>query len=159
MHRIAFAGLVIIAVAAGGATLTADTFTLGRLTISQPWARATPPGAKAGAAYLIIKNESGQDDRLTAVVTPAAKKAELHTHVMDGNVMKMRPVKDVDVKAGGTTQFAPGGFHVMLLGLNEPLKEGKRFPLTLTFEKAGSVTVEVEVQATGAMGEGQHRKH
>ena len=162
MKRIAFAGVVLIALLAGGPAGAADDYTAGGLTIEQPWARATPAKAKIGVVYLTIRNGGGQDDRLTAATTPASNKAELHTHVMEGNVMKMRPVKGIDVKGGGTIALAPGGYHLMLMGLEKPLREGGRFPLTLSFEKAGSVTVEVEVKAMGAMGamgDGHGMKH
>ena len=159
MQRIVFAGVVLIALLAGGVAGAADAYTAGGLTIEQPWARATPVKAKTGVVYLTIRNDGGQDDRLTAATTPASNKAELHTHVMEGNVMKMRPVKGIDIKGGGTIALAPGGYHLMLMGLEKPLREGSRFPLTLAFEKAGSVTVEVEVKAMGAMGDGHGMKH
>ncbi|HEX3497692.1 MAG TPA: copper chaperone PCu(A)C, partial [Stellaceae bacterium] len=93
------------------------------------------------------------DDRLVAVATPAAAKAELHVTSMDGGVMKMRPIAAVDVKAGAQTEFKPGGMHIMLVGLTAPLKVGQSFPLALTFEKAGKIETIVTVEKPGAMGD------
>ena len=101
-----------------------------------------------------MRNDGDTPDKLLAVRTPAAGKAELHTMAMDGNVMKMRPVLDLPVAAHGTAQLKPGGMHVMLMELRAPLKQGDKFPLTLKFEKAGDVSVEVSVEGVGAMGPG-----
>lgn len=131
----------------------------GPLTIVQPWARATAPSAKAGAAFMTIHNNGGTPDRLIGASTEVAEKAELHTHIKEGDVMRMRPVKAIDIPAGGTTELRPGGFHIMLIGLKHPLQEGEHFPLTLTFAGAGSIAVEVEVTKGGAMGHGPMGKH
>src|SRR3546814_7663300 len=77
--------------------------------------------------------------------SPVAEHVEIHEHVMDGNAMRMRPVDGVPLPAGGMAELQPGGYHVMLIGLKHPLKQGEHFPLTLTFEKAGTVTIEVPV--------------
>jgi copper(I)-binding protein len=120
--------------------------------ISNAWARATPPDAEAGAAYLTI--QSPTPDRLVAVSTPAAKKAELHTMSMQGMVMKMRPLAGLDIPAGQPVTLKPGGEHIMLMGLEHPLREGQSFPLTLDFAKAGPRTVTVIVENAGATGPG-----
>jgi copper(I)-binding protein len=117
--------------------------------VTQAWARATPGKAENGAAYLTL--QSAAADRLTSVSTSVAKKAELHTSSMEGNVMKMRPLAGVDLPAGQPVTLKPGGTHIMLLGLSEPLQAGKSFPLTLHFEKAGDRNVTVAVAAAGAM--------
>jgi copper(I)-binding protein len=122
------------------------------VTVETPWARATPPGAPTGAVYLTIHNGGPSDDRLIAVSTPAAKKADLHTHVMDGNIMKMRAVPDLRIPAGKDVRLAPGGYHVMLTDLNHPLKRGGTLRLTLTFEKAGKIAVTAPILAAGALG-------
>lgn len=122
------------------------------VTVEKPWARATPPAAQTGAIYVTLHNAGHGDDRLLAASTPAAKKAELHTHIMDGNIMKMRQVDAIPVPAGKDVRLAPGGYHIMLMGLNGPLKQGSKVQLTLTFEKAGKVTVTAPVMAAGAMG-------
>ncbi|HEX3417160.1 MAG TPA: copper chaperone PCu(A)C, partial [Stellaceae bacterium] len=91
-------------------------------------------------------------DRLVSASTPVAKKAELHTMSMQGMVMKMRPISGVDIPAGQAVSLKPGGEHIMLMGLNQPLREGQSFPLNLDFEKAGQRTVTVTVEKAGAKG-------
>ena len=139
--------LVLIA----GAAAAHDT-KLGDLTITQPWARATPGAAKTGAVYLTIENGGQQDDRLVAASTPAATKTELHTHVMDNGVAKMRQVESIDLTAHATAELKPGGLHIMLIDLTKPLREHDNFPLTLIFEHAGSIEVEIHVEKAGATG-------
>ena len=95
---------------------------------------------------------AGAADRLVAASGDVAERIELHTHTMDGNIMKMRRVDAVEVPANGSVALQPGGFHIMLIGLKKPLQEGGSFPLTLTFEKAGTVDVEVAVEGVGSMG-------
>lgn len=112
------------------------------------WARATPGGTTVGAAYAEIGAKSA--DKLVGVASAVAEKAELHTHIDDAGVMKMRRLEGLDLPAGETHTLAPGGDHIMLFGLKEPLKTGAKVPLTLTFEKAGKVDVEAEVVAIGA---------
>ena len=129
----------------------AGEFGVGDLVVEQPWARATPGMGKTGAAYLTLSNHGADADRLLTVATPVAKKAELHGHMMEGAVMKMRPVTAIEVAPGTPTVLQPGGLHVMLMGLTAPLKKGDRFPLTLTFERAGSVEILVDVAGVGAM--------
>lgn len=131
----------------------------GGIAVSQPWARATAPGAPAGAAYLTVTNSGSQPDRLVAASTPVATMAELHTHIHDNGVMRMRPVDAIDVPAGGTVALKPGGLHVMLMGLTRPLAQGSTFDVTLTFEKAGKVTVPVAVQSAGAAAPMGHTAH
>ena len=129
----------------------AEDFKLGSLEIEQPWARASAGPARNGAAFLVIHN-SGAADRLVAAAGDVAKRVELHTHKMEGDVMKMRQVEAVEVPAKGMATLQPGGYHVMMIGLVEPLTEGGSFPLTLTFEKAGEITVDVQIEAVGSMG-------
>jgi hypothetical protein len=127
-----------------GSGLTAE-YTAGDLVIKQIWARPTPPVAAVGAAYFTLDNSQGQDERLLSAEADVAATAELHAHSMEGNMMKMHKVDAVEVPAGQTVAFAPGGLHVMLIGLKAPLVEGNTFPLTLHFEHAGAVTVEVVI--------------
>ncbi|NWD09178.1 copper chaperone PCu(A)C [Pseudomonas gingeri] len=126
----------------------AHEFSVGQLQINHPWSQELPPNAPTVAAYFIIHNQGPTADRLTGVDSPIAEKAELHEHVMQGDLMKMQQVPGVDVPAKGEVRFAPMAYHVMLLDLKDrsPLRDGKHFPLTLHFEKAGDVTVEVSVQ-------------
>jgi hypothetical protein len=125
--------------------------TVGAITIGHPWARAAGANAN-GAAYMTLRNAGGQADRLVSASTPVARTVELHTHIRDGEVMRMRPVADIPVPAGQTVRLRPGGLHVMLIGLTEPLRQGTTVPLTLRFERAGEATVQLEIQAAGARG-------
>ncbi|CAO3431109.1 copper chaperone PCu(A)C [Azospirillum doebereinerae] len=148
MTMLARFGAALLALAALAGPALAD----GPVTVTAAWARAGAPAAKAGAAFLTVTNTGAESDRLVAAQTPVADKAELHTHLMDNGVMKMRAVDSIDVAPGAPVTLKPGGLHVMLMGLKQPLTEGSRFPVTLTFDKAGAVTVEVTVQGAAAMG-------
>jgi hypothetical protein len=99
---------------------------------------------------MTIKDVGSTDDRLVAVATPVADQAQLHIEMNDNGIMKMRPLSAIDVRANSTVALAPGGMHVMLIGLKQPLKEGQSFPMTLTFEKAGKLQVTVATQKAGA---------
>jgi periplasmic copper chaperone A len=145
-RTLAFIGCLLIA-----GTAIAQT---GSVEVKDAWARATPGKAENGAAYLTIVSQGA--DSLVSVSSPVAKKAGLHTMTMEGSVMKMRPLAGVDVPANQPVALKPGGTHIMLEGLNEPLQAGKSFPLTLTFEKAGEKQVEVAVEKAGATGPGGH---
>ncbi|HLN23034.1 MAG TPA: copper chaperone PCu(A)C [Patescibacteria group bacterium] len=129
----------------------AHDYKAGDVVIGHPWTRATTGSGQNGAAYLTLVNNGKEADRLIKASTPAAQKAELHTHLVEDGVMKMRPVEGIDIEPGAPLELKPGGLHVMLLGLKEPLKDGGKIPLTLTFQKAGDVTVEVQVESAGAM--------
>lgn len=121
-----------------------------QLEVNNAWAAATPGKAENGAAYVTIQSPTA--DRLVSASSPVAKKAELHTMSMQGMVMKMRPIAGLDIPAGQPVTLKPGGEHIMLIGLNQPLQEGRSFPLTLDFEKAGPRTVTVAVEKAGARG-------
>ena len=126
----------------------------------QGWARATATKARNGAAYITIKNSSGSRDRLLSEKSLAAKSAALHNHVMDNGVVKMRPAGSIEIPAYGTVIMKPGGLHVMLMGLKSPLVKGGSLPLTLTFEKAGTMTIQIKIMGMGAKGAGQtHKMH
>ena len=133
-----------------------EATTAGSLTLSDAFARASSAKAKAGAAFLTIAND-GATDKLIAASADMSEVIELHTHINEGGMMRMRRVDAIDVTGGALTKLQPGGLHVMLIGLKAPLREGESFPLTLTFETAGSVTIDVPVKAPGAMsGHGGH---
>lgn len=125
--------------------------TVGAMTIGHPWARAAGANTN-GAAYMTLRNTGAQPDRLVSASTPIARTVELHTHIRDGDIMRMRPVADIPVPVGQTIRLRPGGLHVMLIGLAEPLRQGSTVPLTLRFERAGEATVQLEIQAAGARG-------
>ena len=115
--------------------------------ISDAYARSSGPLAKAGAAYMRIMNHSDESERLTGVQSDIAKKTELHSHLEDDNgVMKMVRI-DEGIKIGPMKDhsLAPGGEHIMFMGLKEPFETGKIIPITLLFEKAGEVVIEIIV--------------
>ena len=126
----------------------AHEYKVGELEIAHPWSQELPPNAPTVAAYFMIHNNGKTADRLLSVDSPISAAAELHEHVMQGDLMKMQQVPSVDIPAGGNVMFAPMAYHVMLVNLKDRslLSDGKRFPLTMHFEKAGNVTVEVSVQ-------------
>jgi hypothetical protein len=121
------------------------------ITVEQPWARATPGGATTGAVYMTLDNKSGTADRLTGVSSDVADKLQIHEMKVENGVMKMREIAGgLPIPASGSVELKPGSYHVMLVGLKKPLTAGEKFPLMLTFEKAGNVSVTVLVQAMGA---------
>lgn len=136
----------------------AHEYDSGNLHIDHPWSREMPPTAPTAAVYFVVQNQGDSADRLLRVETPAAGKAELHEHLHQNGVMKMQQVASVEIAAKTAVAFAPMGYHVMLFNLPKQLKDGERFPLTLHFEHAGAVQVEVAVQkdAPAAHGEYQH---
>lgn len=125
---------------------------VGAIRVEQPWARASIGADRPGAAYLTITNTGTAPDRLVAVETPAAGMAEMHRSMIEGEVMKMEPVDALEIPPGATVKLAPGGMHLMLMHLASPLKKGSSFPLTLRFEQAGPVTIDVPVLGPGALG-------
>lgn len=126
---------------------------LGPLRIEAPWTRAALEG-RQGAGFMTIRNTGTAADRLVSASSPVAVRVELHTHLRDGDVMRMRPVQDIPVPAGGSATLAPGGLHLMFMGLNRALVAGETIPVTLRFAEAGEVTVQLRVQAAGARGHG-----
>jgi copper(I)-binding protein len=130
-------------------TAHAADYRQGNIEIGQPWARATPEGAGKGAAYLLLKNHGMDPDTLIAAQSQIADRLELHEHIQEGGVMKMRKVSGgIAIPPGGTVQFKPGGYHIMLLGLKQRLQEGQQIPIKLTFAKAGELTVNAQVEKT-----------
>ena len=148
--------LLLIALAAPAALAQAHDYTLGALRIAHPWARATAPGQRVGGAYLAIENR-GAADRLLAVRGEVSETQQLHSMALKDNVMHMREVDAVDVPAGATVKLEPAGLHIMLVGLKAPLAAGSSFPLTLKFQKAGEVKIDVKVES--AMPAGHDMKH
>jgi periplasmic copper chaperone A len=124
----------------------------GDITVDAVWARASAGMARAGAAFMTIKN-TGPADRLIAAKSDVSKTAELHTHINDNGTMKMREIEGgLVIPEKETVMLQPGGNHVMFMGLAAPFEEGTTFPLTLIFEKAGEIKVDVTIQGVGAMG-------
>ena len=122
------------------------TLSIGALEISGVWARATPKTAKTSAAYFVITNKGASDDTLIGVSSTISKKTEIHLSSIENGIMKMRHVGKVTIPAGGTAALKRGSYHIMFMGLHAPLKDDQRFPLTLTFEKSGSVEIMVEAK-------------
>ena len=152
-----------IGLAVGAAA--AEVAKVGDIAIHQPWARASLGSAPNSAAYMTLETMGATPDRLIGGSTPAATKVELHTHVMEGGVAKMRPVDGFEVAPGAPTVLEPGGPHVMLSGLTRKLEAGATVPLTLVFEHAGEVTLDVPVEGVmagtgpghdGSMDHGEH---
>jgi copper(I)-binding protein len=133
----------------------AEEVKAGDLVITQAWSRATPNGAKIGGGYLTIENKGAVADRLTGVSADIAGKVEVHEMAMNNGVMTMRPLdKGLAIDPGKTVKLAPGGYHLMMFDLKSPLKQGDKLPVTLEFEKAGKVTVSLDVEGIGAKGPG-----
>lgn len=133
------------------ASVHAQEYKLGSLQIEHPYARATVPNQPSGAAYIEIENKGKDGDRLISVTSPVAKTAQIHTMSMEGNVMKMREVQNIDIAPSAKITMKPGnGYHIMLIGLSGQLKPGDKFPLTLKFEKSGKIDVSVLVENNGA---------
>lgn len=150
----AIAALAVLWTGAAGA----HDYKLGTLEIGHPWARATPPTAPAGGGYMTITNKGTDPDRLVSVKSPAAGMVQVHEMKMEGNVMRMRELEGgLAIPPGSTVALAPGGLHLMMMGLKVPLKQGERVLVTLVFEKAGTIDVELAVTAMGATPTHDHK--
>ena len=131
--------------AAGGACA-------GGIEVKAPWTRATVAGASVAAGYLAIENKGAEADRLTGAATAAAEKVEIHEMSMEGDIMKMRALPEgIEIKPGETVTLKPGGIHLMIFGLKQPLIPGATVPVTLSFARAGQIAVVLPVQSVGAM--------
>ena len=131
----------------------AEDVKVGDLLITQAWSRATPGGAKVGGGYLTIENKGTAPDRLIGGSADIAPKVQVHEMSMNNGVMTMRPVEaGLVIEPGKTVKLSPGGFHLMLLDLKGPLKQGDKLPITLEFEKAGKVSIVLDIEGIGAMG-------
>lgn len=148
----------VLAVLSASVLAAADGFAAdsGNVEITAMWARATPPLTTTSAAYMEIK-ALGIADTLLGATTPVAERVEIHATTDSSGVMQMRPLKAVAIAPGKATSLAPTGIHLMLVGLNAPLKEGGSFPLKLRFELAGEVTVPVEIRKEVPLNE--HLRH
>jgi periplasmic copper chaperone A len=131
------------------------------IAVIAPWSRATPGVAKNGAVFLEIKAAMDAADKLLSASGAVAENIEIHNHINDNGIMQMRRVDSIDIAEGTSTKLVPGGYHIMLLGLKQPLKAGESFKLKLTFEKAGAIEVDVAVRPNNAAagkgsGSGMH---
>ena len=127
---------------------------VAQVTIDMPWARATAAKAMAGGAFMTITSVGA--DRVTKIESPVAANVALHQTVEEAGVMKMKPVPALVLIAGKSVTLKPGGYHVMLMGLKAPLKQGEHFPITVFFANSPPVTVEVQIAAPGAAGPAMH---
>ena len=128
---------------------------VANVVITQAWSRATPGGSKVAGGYLTIENKGPAPDRLLSASTDAAKKVEIHEMAVTEGIMTMRQIEGgLPLEAGKAAKFAPGGLHLMIIGLTTPLTQGDKFPVTLKFEKAGEITVSFDVRAMGAPAPG-----
>ena len=118
---------------------------LAQVEIEKPWARATAPGARVAAGYMVIRNKAASADRLVGVASAAAARVETHVTVRDGDIMRMREVKGYDIPAGDSFELKPGGPHLMFVDIKQPFREGDQIAVTLEFEKAGQVRVDFPV--------------
>ena len=145
-HSLFLLLIVVLLAACGGGDATTEPAASGGITIEEAWAR--PPAMAGGnaAAYFLVQNDGDTDDRLIAVSSPLAM-AEMHESVMaDDGTMAMNPVDGVDIPAGSTVEFKRGGLHIMFMGVAEPPAVGDTIQLTLTFQNAGEITLDVPVR-------------
>ena len=141
------------------ASASAQDYKLGALEIATPWTRATAATAKSGGGFVTITNKGTTADRLIAARSPASLKVEIHEMKMDGQVMRMRELANgLEIPAGATVTLKPGSFHIMFMELKSPLTKDAKVPVTLVFEKAGSIDVDFKVEAIGAAGGGHQMR-
>ena len=136
--------------AAAGLMLAGSASAQGAIEIVDPYIRSARPGAPTGAAFMVLKNTGDQDDRLVSVASEIAARVELHTHLdLGGGVMQMTKIEGgIPVPAGGGHPLMRGGDHVMFMGLHDTLEQGRTVTVTLTFEKAGDIVVDIPVDLT-----------
>ena len=143
---------LVLAIGAIATPALAQEFKAGGITIDKAWARATPKGAEVGAGYFAVHNNGETPDRLKGGSADFAR-VEIHEMKTENGVMTMPELKNgLDIPAHGTVRFSPGGYHVMFAHLAKPLVKGERVKATLSFERAGQVTVEFPVEGLGASG-------
>ena len=144
-------GLLALAVAVLAVPAAAQDYRVGTLEIGHPWTRATPSTAPTAGGFLTVTNKGTTPDKLISAKSAAAETVQIHTMKMEGNVMRMREQDGgLEIAPGATVTLAPGHLHLMMMGLKGPLKQGEKVPVTLVFEKAGSIDVELAVMAMGA---------
>ena len=129
------------------------------ISVQDPYVRLAPPNAPATAAFMVIKNGGDKDVKVVKADNPVTRVSELHTHINDGGVMKMRPVPAIEVKAKGEAVLKPGGLHVMMIDLKAPMKEGDSVPITLTFDDGSSKQVDAKVVKPSAAPMQMDHKH
>ena len=145
--------LALLVVALGfGFSLQAQEVKVGSIKVDHAYTRATVPGQQVAGGFMKIENKGNGTDQLVSASSPVASEVQLHEMAMEGNVMKMRQVKDIAVPAGGSVELKPGGLHLMLMNIKAPLAAGESVPVKLKFAKAGEVEVKMPVNAMGQAG-------
>jgi copper(I)-binding protein len=122
------------------------------LEVTQAWTRATPPGMTMGVGYFAVRNPGKRADQLVGASSPLARVVEVHRTIEEGGVSRMRPAKTVEIGPGKTVVAEPGGLHLMLIGLSQPLVEGQKLPVTLEFRNAGKIAVSLNVRSISSTG-------
>ncbi len=148
--------ITLIAVIASPVSL-AHEYEAGKIQIDHPWSREAPPNAPVIGGFLQLNNHGDKEDALIAAESPISKHIELHNHIMKDGVMKMVKVAEISVPANGSVALKPGSFHLMIFNPTQTLKQGDRFPVTLTFKNAGKVEVDMAVENKGHMQ--KHMSH
>lgn len=146
--RILLSGLLLTLSVSAGAARGEDA----GLRIEAPWVRLAPPGAAATGAFMRIENSGASDRQLVRADSPVAQTVELHTHINENGMMKMRAVPSIAIKAGGTTELKPGSYHVMLIGMKQALKDGDSVPITLTFDNGSQQQIQAPARPIHAEG-------
>jgi copper(I)-binding protein len=141
---------ILLLVAPTAAAHAGEVARLGPLEIDTPWARATIGTARPGAAYVTFRNTGDQLEKLVDISTPAAAHSEVHEMTHEGGVMKMRPVGPLEIPPGEEVRLEPGGMHIMLMQLRQPLREGESIPITFIFRQAGEITVSAPIASLAA---------
>jgi copper(I)-binding protein len=142
--------LMLLAASSLAAAAHAHQYSVGHLVIGHPWSRPTASGMPIGVAYLSITNNGPQQDTLISASTPAAARVEIHRSSFEAGMARMRPAGDVVLAPNSTVTAEPGGLHLMLVDLKSPLVAGTSIPLVLQFKSAGSITVQLQVEAPGS---------
>lgn len=140
--------------------LAVEDIVVGDLTIAQPWSRATAKGAHVAGGYVVLTNKGTKDDVLLSGSTNISDKVEIHEMAVTDGVMRMRNLAGgLPIKAGESVELKPGSYHVMFIGLKNPLMEGETFVVDMNFQNAGKVPVKFTVRGIGARGTGHEEKH
>ncbi|PSW19814.1 copper chaperone PCu(A)C [Photobacterium sanctipauli] len=148
--------IILTAAMAISGFASAHEYKTDSLHIDHPWSKQVPPTSSVAAAFFSVMNHGDNDDVLLGASSPIAEKTELHAHIHENGMMKMREVEQIEIPAHGTQMLKPGGYHIMFFGLNEVPKLGDSFPVTLNFKQAGMVEVDVKVEEATYMPEGGH---
>lgn len=153
LTRFAAASFLLAAVVVAAPSLAQQQ---SAITIEDPWVATTNPGATVAGGYVVIRNTGRDADRLLSATSPRAARVELHEMTMANGVMRMRELEAVPVPAGGVATLQPGGLHIMFFDIDAPFAEGQRIPVTLQFERAGSMRVEFDARPRVRSGSHEH---